>query len=79
MSLSPVVAPRSIADLPGPSRLPVLGNAHQVRTERLHLTVEGWYERYGPIFRFDLGPRPVVAVGDLEEINADPARSPRWL
>ena len=70
MSLSPVVAPRSIADLPGPSRLPVLGNAHQVRTERLHLTVEGWYERYGPIFRFDLGPRPVVAVGDLEEINA---------
>ena len=60
---------RSISDLPGPSRLPVLGNAHQVRTETLHLTVEEWCERYGPIFRFDLGPRPVVCVGDLEEIN----------
>ena len=27
-------------------------------------------ERYGPMFRFDLGPRPVVAVGDLEAINS---------
>lgn len=70
MSLSSVGAPRSIADLPGPSRLPVLGNTHQVRLERLHLAVEQWCERYGPIFRFDLGPRPVVAVSDLDEINA---------
>ena len=70
MSLSSAAAPRSIADLPGPSRLPVLGNAHQVRLERLHLTVERWSERYGPIFRFDLGPRPVVGVSDLDEINA---------
>ena len=70
MSLSSAAATRSIPDLPGPSRLPVLGNTHQVRLERLHLTVEQWSERYGPIFRFDLGPRPVVAVSDLDEINA---------
>jgi cytochrome P450 len=68
VSLS-LAAARSIAELPGPSRLPLLGNAHQVRSESLHLTVEKWCERHGPIFRFDLGPRPVVAVGDLEEIN----------
>ncbi len=67
--MSSAAASRSIADLPGPSRLPVLGNAHQVRLGSVHLTVEEWCERYGPIFRFDLGPRPVVAVGALEEIN----------
>lgn len=67
--MSTVTATRSIADLPGPPRLPLLGNAHQVRASALHLAVEGWCERYGPIFRFDLGRRRIVAVGDLEEIN----------
>jgi cytochrome P450 len=61
---------RSIADLPGPRGLPVIGNAHRIRTARLHLTAEEWCERYGPIFRFDLGPRRVVAVSDLEQINS---------
>ncbi len=46
---------RSIADLPGPPRLPLLGNAHQLaRTSRLHLTAEGWARRYGPIIRVDV-------------------------
>jgi cytochrome P450 len=69
MALSSGGAVRSIADLPGPARLPVVGNAHQVRLARLHVALERWCERYGPIFRFDLGPRRVVVVGDLEEIN----------
>jgi cytochrome P450 len=60
---------RTIADLPGPSRLPMLGNLHQVRIGRLHSQVEEWCERYGPLFRLDLGPRQVVVVGDLAEIN----------
>lgn len=47
----------------------MLGNAHQVHTESLHLTVEQWSERYGPIFRFDLGPRRIIAISDLEDIN----------
>jgi Cytochrome P450 len=64
-----VATTRSIADLPGPTRLPLLGNTHQMRPSSLHLTVEEWCERYGPIFRFDLGPRRIVAVDDLEEIN----------
>jgi cytochrome P450/UDP:flavonoid glycosyltransferase YjiC (YdhE family) len=60
----------AIADLPGPRRLPLVGNAHQlIRTSRGHLTVEGWARRYGPVFRFDVGPRKCVAVGDAEAIN----------
>jgi cytochrome P450 len=74
---------RTIADLPSPRRLPLLGNAHQLRISRLHSTAERWSETYGPIFRFDLGPRRVVAVSDVEEIGAMVRERPdgfrRWL
>lgn len=68
--MSPVAATRSIADLPGPPRLPLIGNAHQLRSAPLHTVAEDWCERYGPVFRFDLGPRPVVGIGDVDAINA---------
>lgn len=61
---------RSISDLPGPKRLPLLGNAHQVRPATLHQTAERWADRYGPLFRFDLGGRQVVAIGDAETLTA---------
>ena len=61
---------RTLADLPGPPRLPVLGNAHQIKVAQLHSIAESWCDRYGPLFRFDLGPRRFVGVGDLGEINA---------
>lgn len=64
------MAARSISDLPGPRRLPLVGNAHQVRPGTLHLTAEEWADRYGPLYRFDLGGRKVVAVGDAETLNA---------
>jgi cytochrome P450 len=60
---------RTIDDLPGPPRLPLLGNLHQVRQATLHATAEEWCERYGPIFRVGLGTRPVVVIDDLDEIN----------
>lgn len=63
------MAPRSIDDLPGPPRLPLLGNMHQVRPRELHTAAEEWCKRFGPIFRFDLGPRRIVGIGDLEAIN----------
>jgi cytochrome P450 len=61
---------RSIADLPGPPRLPLLGNAHQVRPSTLHSVAEEWCGHYGPVFRFNLGPRRLVCIGDIETINA---------
>jgi cytochrome P450 len=60
----------SIADLPGPAGLPGLGNALQLRPDRLHLMIERWGRRYGPAFRFALGPREVVGLTDPETVNA---------
>lgn len=64
-------ATRTIADLPGPRGLPLLGNALQLLpVSRAHLTIEAWSQRYGPIFQFRAGSRRWVALADQEEINA---------
>jgi cytochrome P450 len=60
----------AIGDLPGPAGLPGLGNALQLRPERLHLMIERWGRRYGPAFRFAMGPREVVAFTDPDTVNA---------
>ncbi len=64
------MAVRSIDDLPGPRRLPLVGNAHQIRPDTLHLTAERWAESYGPLFRFDIGRRKILAIGNAETLNA---------
>jgi cytochrome P450 len=64
------MVPRSISDLPGPRRLPLVGNAHQVRPDTLHLTAEKWARQYGPLYRFDIGKRKIVVVGNAETLNA---------
>ncbi len=62
--------PRSINDLPGPRGLPLVGVAHRVRVSEIHLIAERWCERYGPVFRVNLGRRPIVCIGELDTINA---------
>ncbi len=64
-----MTATRSIADLPGPRGLPLIGNAHRLRLATLPRTIDQWCEPYGPIFRVDIGPRRLVAIDDLDEIN----------
>ncbi len=61
--------PRTIEDLPGPRRLPLIGNAHQLRASGMHLVAERWSDQYGPIYRFDLGPRRIVVVSDPDIVN----------
>jgi len=64
-------ASRSIAELPGPKGLPLLGSAHRlVPVSRTHLAFERWGREYGPIFRVKVGPRLVVGINDGDEINA---------
>jgi cytochrome P450 len=60
---------RRIDDLPGPKRLPLIGNLHQLNTSRLHLDMERWAREFGPVYRFFLGPQQVVVVADHELVN----------
>ena len=57
-------APMAFRDLPGPVGLPGLGNLHRVRLDRLHLGLEEWAERYGPIYRIRLGPKGIAVISD---------------
>src|SRR5579863_1938986 len=66
----PAARLRSIADLPGPPPLPVIGNLHQMDLKRMHRAVEAWSERYGPFFRFRLGRRPMVGIAEPNAIGA---------
>ena len=59
---------RSIAGLPGPRGLPILGNLLQVETSRLHLIAEQWSRTYGEYFRFRIGPRQILAIANPETI-----------
>src|SRR5438105_15925097 len=61
---------RSIEDLPGPSRWPLLGNLLQVKFSRIHQDIEAWSRLFGPLFRVQLGPTRVLVVADHEAILA---------
>src|SRR5215207_3131746 len=60
----------AIAELPGPPALPLVGHAHRLRPDRLHLMIEEWGRRYGPVFTFAAGRRRIVAFTEPEAINA---------
>ena len=59
----------SFRGLPGPRGLPVLGNLHRIRLDRLHLIVEDWAEQYGEIFRIRIGPYHIAVVSDRAAIQ----------
>lgn len=69
-------ASRRFKDLPGPVGLPFIGNLHQVRFERLHLVLEEWALRYGPMYRMAMGPRPHAVVSDPGAIRRMLGRRP---
>lgn len=59
---------RRFDDLPGPRRLPWLGNALQVDAPRFHLQLERWAGEFGPFFRLQLLRRKIIVVADHEAV-----------
>jgi cytochrome P450 len=59
---------REISDLPAPRGLPILGNALQVEPTRLHSICEEWRRQFGDYYRFSIGKRKFLVVGDAEAI-----------
>jgi cytochrome P450 len=51
---------RTVADLPCPHGLPLLGNLLQMPPAKLHLILEQWASRFGSPFRVQLGTIPVT-------------------
>lgn len=55
---------RKLADLPGPRKLPLFGNTHQIDSARFHVTLENWAREFGPLYKIYLGSRPLVVLSD---------------
>ena len=64
---------RDISDLPGPRGLPILGNALQVVSSQLHLSLEKWSRRTGDYFRIRLGGRELLVIKTPEAIATESA------
>jgi hypothetical protein len=51
---------RTVADLPCPRGLPLLGNLFQLAPAKFHLTLEQWAKRLGSPYRVQLGTIPMT-------------------
>lgn len=59
---------RRLRDLPGPRPWPLVGNALQVRLDKVHQHVEAWVRQYGPLLHVQLGGFPLMVISDHELI-----------
>jgi cytochrome P450 len=55
---------RRLRDLPGPSGVPILGNALQFRSSAFHLKLESWARIYGPYYKLSAPRRDLLVVSD---------------
>ncbi|MFQ5675823.1 MAG: cytochrome P450 [bacterium] len=60
---------RTLSDLPGPKGLLLLGNMLQLDLKHLHLTLEQWSDVHGPLYKFKIANKRVVAVSDPDLMN----------
>lgn len=56
----------ALSQLPGPRGLPLLGNALDLKAERLHLVLEAWDRQHGPMFVVRAGLRRMLVVSDAK-------------
>ena len=57
---------RSLAALPSPRGLPLLGNALQLNPTRLHLVLENWCKELGPVYTISAGRKRMFVCSDPE-------------
>lgn len=62
--LPEATATRRFEDLPGPKGIPWFGNALQIDSLQFHVTLENWSREFGPMYRFQGGPRKLMVVSD---------------
>ena len=63
-------APVPIGALPGPRGLPLIGDLHRIQRSAFHQTLEAGARRWGPVYRFRFGRRPMAVVSDAALANA---------
>ncbi|MRW94047.1 cytochrome P450 [Duganella sp. FT80W] len=69
IELTPGMAPlRSIAELPGPQGRPLFGNIRDIRAQPFHQVMERWGREYGPLYRFRIMRRTMLATADRDLI-----------
>lgn len=61
---------QTLAQLPGPKGLPILGNLLQLDLPKLHLILEEWANIYGGIYKFKMLNKTVVAVSNTELVHS---------
>lgn len=59
----------TVADLPAPKGLPLVGNLLQLDLPHFHHQLESWCDELGPIFKIKMGNREIVCVADNDAIN----------
>lgn len=62
--------PRTLDDLPGPRGIPLLGNALQIRRDRIHQQLEEWSHAYGDPFALRIGRRKCLVVSAPDTVAA---------
>ena len=65
---TPLRARRRFQDLPGPPKLPIIGNSHLLKLDQMHLQFEAWGREYGTPYGIAIGPRKIVAFADMHDM-----------
>ena len=66
-----------IRDLPGPPRLPLVGNVLAISVDTIHQQLEAWAREYGEAYRLDLGPRRFAVLSNPGHVHQVLCARPR--